>query len=160
MTMDPLAATAITFPNDPLKERSGETVYHQFARVRRARLVAEAEAKALKDQEVNLAKVVLDQFAEDGLAKVTLEDGATVHMIQNMRHEALADTDAIVATLKGSATYGWLVQERVNAQQLWAALREYNEGRPKTAEAATPPELSQVIRARYEVTVGLSGGHK
>lgn len=125
----------------------------RFAELDRLKKEKSGELDKIKEELAELEPQILDQFAEEGVGRISVTNGVrdvTIHTTRKIRAQAAQgqDPDAVAAACK-AAGIGHLVAERANMNTLSAYVRELDE-----AGEDLPPELEGVVVKIEEFKVG------
>lgn len=117
----------------------------EYVRLRSLQKAAEAEAEAYKNQADQLQETLLEQFAEEGIQKITV-DGTTTYLRRELwaRVEPGATREQVVEGLKACGM-GQFVHEAFNTQTVSAWLRDLER------EGQTMPEELDGVLTTAEV---------
>lgn len=129
------------------------TKIRRFAELDRLKKEKSGELDKIKEELAELEQAILEDFAEEGVARISVTNGVrdvTVHTTRKIRAQAAQgqDPDAVAAACQ-AAGLGHLVKERANMQTLSSFVRELDE-----AGEDLPPELEGVVVKIEEFKVG------
>ena len=112
----------------------------------------DAEQKQVKQQLDDLEQVLVPQFIQDGIQKMTV-DGRTVSLVHDIYASPLYDRDDVVAALKQSEL-GQYVAENYNTNSLTAFVREVKREVESQAQQEQRPYDEEDIRAALPAPLG------
>jgi hypothetical protein len=119
----------------------------------------DAELKQIKQQLDDLERLLVPQFIEDGVQKLTV-DGRTVSVGEDIYASPLRDREEVVAAL-GESGLGQYITPNYNANSLTAFVREVAREVKVNAEAqgaiydeddvfkALPPRLADALKISF-----------
>jgi hypothetical protein len=112
----------------------------------------DAEQKQVKQQLDDLEQVLVPQFIQDGIQKMTV-DGRTVSLVHDIYASPLYDREDVVAALKQSEL-GQYVAENYNTNSLTAFVREVKREVESQAQQEQRPYDEEDIRAALPAPLG------